>query len=126
MGGLKKSSYFFWNFNKFSIYLQKGVKMEKIAEREYKGELFRKFALKLKKEKLWNKFRLLEYYFRFYTLRDNSLNTIYEYIKNEEDDNIMPMEWFNSSGKYKDYCSTHFTNIDRNVNLSEFFKHYKV
>lgn len=94
--------------------------------RDYKSEVFRKFALKLKKEKLWNKFCLLEYYFKFYTLPTNSLVAIYEYIKNEKNDSIMPKEWFDKFGKYKDYTGTYFTNIDRDITLSEFFEHYKL
>ena len=98
----------------------------KDRERDYKGELFRKFALKLKKERLWNRFCLLEYYFRFYSSQTNSLYLIYEYIKDEENKAIMPKEWFDRCGKYKDYCSTYFTNSDSDIKLSDFFKHYKV
>lgn len=94
--------------------------------RKYEGEIFRKFALKLKKEKLWNRFRVLEYYFRFYADSDNSLCIIYDYIKNKDKDNIMLQEWFDKYGEFKDYCATHFTNIGRDVKLEEFFKYYKV
>ena len=38
----------------------------------------------------------------------------------------MPKEWFDKFGKYKDYTGTYFTNIDRDITLSEFFKHYKL
>jgi hypothetical protein len=92
--------------------------------REYKGELFRKFALTMKKKKLWNKFRILEYYFRFYSLTTNSLVMIYEYLTDEK--SMMPKEWFDAYGEFRDYCGTPFTNTDKDIKLSEFFKYYKV
>ncbi len=121
MGRLKKVFLFFWNFNKFFIYLQKGVKM-KDGLREYKGEMFRKFALKLKKERLWNRFIILEYYFRFYINPQNSLKCLYDYIKNKNEDGIMRKEWFNDEGGR----GTHFDLSNYDILLKDFFKHYKV
>ena len=44
--------------------------------------IFRKFALKLKRERLWNRFRILEYYFHIYTTeRNNSICNIYDALK---------------------------------------------
>lgn len=90
--------------------------------REYKGEMFRKFALKLKKERLWNRFIILEYYFRFYTNPENNLKCLYDYIKNKNEDCIMRKEWFNDEGGR----GTHFDLSNYDILLKDFFKHYKV
>ena len=93
--------------------------------REYKGELFRKFALKLKKEHLWHKFFVLEYYFRFYTNPNNSTARLIEFYKNKNDDAILLKEWFKNSKET--HCDgTFFENTDCDIKLSEFYKHYKL
>jgi len=97
--------------------------------REYKGELFRKFALKLKKERLWQKFIILEYYFRFYSNLENNLIRLYEFIKNENNDEVLLLDWFKGKkkGRYGSYLdSMLFSEYDRYILLSDFYKHYKV
>lgn len=96
--------------------------------RDYKGELFKKFALKLKKEGLWQKFIILEYYFRFYTNTSNGLLEIYEYIKNKNKDSVIPIQWFrNGKGLYGTYVEKdHIYDDDKDIKLSDFFKYYKV
>lgn len=101
----------------------------KDRERNYKGELFRKFALKLKKEGLWQKFIILEYYFRFYSNLENNLITIYKYIKNENSDNVLLLDWIKGKekGRHGSYLDNMlFSEYDRQILLSDFFKHYKV
>lgn len=97
--------------------------------REYKGEMYRKFALKLKKDGLWQRFIIAEYYFRFYVNPENSLIDIYNYIKDEKKDNILPLKWFRGKerGRYGSYLDNMLiSDYDINVLLSDFFKHYKV
>jgi hypothetical protein len=97
--------------------------------REYKGKMYRKFALKLKKEGLWQKFTILEYYFRFYTNPSNSLLELYKYIKNENNIEILPLRWFRGceKGRYGTYLDNMLiSDYDETVLLSDFFKHYKV
>lgn len=77
---------------------------------------FRKFALKLKREGLWNRFRILQYYFRvFNNVNNNSLYHLYDCLKN-------PSHYFiiNKKG-YKI-----FGGGLRKVNLEEIFKYYCV
>ena len=89
--------------------------------REYKGERYRKFCLKLKKNRLFARFLILEYYFRFYENRNNSYKLIYNYLENKNKDNIMCGKWFKNGerGTYLDFT-------DKDVYLEDFFKHYKV
>ena len=97
--------------------------------REYKGELFRKFALKLKKDKLWQRFIITEYYFRFYTNPNNSLLEIYNYIRDEKKNNILPLQWFvaKEKGRYGSYLDSMLVSDNDNyMFLKDFFKHYKV
>ena len=127
MGG-QKSLPIFWDFNIFFISLQKDVKMKDMI-REYKGEMFRKFALKLKKEGLWQKFIVLEYYFRFYSNLENSLIRLYRYLKNENNDEVLSLDWVKGKekGRYGSYLdSMLFSEYDRQILLSDFYKHYKV
>jgi hypothetical protein len=47
--------------------------------------IFRKFALKLKRERLWNRFRILEYYFHTYTTEsNNSIYKLYDALKHPD------------------------------------------
>ena len=97
--------------------------------REYKGELFRKFALKLKKDKLWQRFIITEYYFRFYANLENNLLEIYNYIKDENKDNRVPLQWFvaKEKGRYGSYLDSMLvSNDDKFILLKDFYKHYKV
>lgn len=97
--------------------------------REYKGEMYRKFALKLKKDRLWSKFIIAEYYFRFYTNPSNGLLEIYNYIKNEDNKSTIPLSWFRGKNKgiYGSFLdNTLISDYDEDALLSDFFKHYKV
>lgn len=97
--------------------------------REYKGEMFRKFALKLKKEGLWQKFIILEYYFRFYSNVENNLITLYKYLKNEDNDEVLLLDWVKGKekGRHGSYLdSMLFSEYDKHILLSDFYKHYKV
>ena len=90
--------------------------------REYKGEMFRKFALKLKKEGLWQRFIITEYYLRFYSNPMNNLNTLIDCYKNENDDYILYKSFFD----LEDCRGSYFDGINEDIKLSEFFRHYKV
>ena len=47
--------------------------------------IFRKFALKLKRERLWNRFRILEYYFHIYTTESNNpIYKLYDALKHPD------------------------------------------
>ena len=77
---------------------------------------FRKFALKLKREGLWNRFRILQYYFRvFNDVNNNSLYDLYNCLKNPSSYTIM-----NNRG-YKV-----FGDGLRKVYVEEIFKYYCV
>lgn len=109
-------------FNFFYISLQQNLTifMEN-GLRQYKGELYRKFCLKLKKDKLFAKFLVLEYYFRFYNNPENNIKMIYDYILNKDKKSIMYGSWFKNGGR-----GTYLDGTDKDILLSEFFKHYKV
>ena len=58
---------------------------------KYNTKAFRKFAKKLKKDKLWNKFKILEYYFHIYVPNrvmdknyHNSFVQLYDCLKHPE------------------------------------------
>lgn len=79
------------------------------------GERFRQFALKLKREGLWNRFRILQYYFRVFDIsKGNKLTTLYRALKNP---NIF--EVVNRSG-YVVFGHKEF------IPLSEIFEYYRV
>jgi len=90
--------------------------------REYKGEHFRKFALRLKKEHLWHRFIVLEYYFRFYTNPNNTTKMLIEFYKNENGDCYIPKEHL----AYDQCRGTYFDGTNYDIKLSEFCKHYKI
>ena len=79
------------------------------------GERFRQFALKLKREGLWNRFRILQYYFRIFDVeKGNKLVTLYRALKELENFEIV-----NKSG-YTIYEHKNF------IPISEIFKYYRV
>lgn len=76
---------------------------------------FRQFALKLKREGLWNRFRILQYYFRIFDIeKGNKLMTLYRALKEPE-----VFEVVNKSG-YTVFEHEHF------IPVSEIFKYYRV
>ena len=76
---------------------------------------FRRFALKLKREGLWNRFRILQYYFRVFDIgKGNKLTTLYRALKNP---NLF--EITNKSG-YMVFKKKEF------IPLSEIFEYYRV
>ena len=89
--------------------------------RQYKGEFYRKFCLKLKKDRLFAKFLVLEYYFRFYSNFENNIKLLYDYILDKNKDSIMYGSWFRDCAR-----GTYLDGTDKDILLSEFFKHYKV
>jgi len=80
----------------------------------YKSKSFKKFAQKLKREKLWGKFRILEYYFELCDQRKgNSKEKIYEALNNPSKFSVA-----NNRG-YKIFG-------EGSIKLSEVFDYYRV
>lgn len=79
---------------------------------KYNNELFKKFALKLKKNKLWGRFRIFEYYFNAIG-KHKSYAMLYDGMKRPEKywvvNNSLPQ----------------FT-LGEKVNLDEIFRYYRV
>jgi len=86
--------------------------------RRYDSKHFKFFMKKLKKEKLWGRFRLLEYYYRYY-LDGTSIRLLYNCLKDPDGYEI---------GYEKD-LSKHYLiweNKEGFVVLSDFFKYFRV
>jgi len=61
-----------------------------MVKEKFNNQIFKNFALKLKKEKLWNRFKIIDYYFESYNIDEcddnkNSFYKLYKALKNPED-----------------------------------------
>ena len=82
----------------------------------FTDEAFRKFALKLKRETLWNRFRILQYYFDVFNSKNaNGLDKLYDCLKN-------PSNYFMENNKGYKIFGGGF----REVGLNEIFEYYRV
>lgn len=78
--------------------------------------MFRKFALKLKRERLWNRFRILQYYFHVYTTEsNNSIYKLYDALKHPDKYDLE-----NRYNRYKIFGDKDY------IPIEEIFKYYCV
>ena len=87
---------------------------------KYNTKVFKRFAKKLKKEKLWNRFKVLEYYFHIYVPSrtmdvgyNNSFVRLYDCMKH-------PENYWIKNEKYNIFP------MDRVVYLNEILEYYGV
>jgi hypothetical protein len=78
--------------------------------------IFRKFALKLKRERLWNRFRILEYYFHTYTTESNNpIYKLYDALKHPDEYDLE-----NKYNRYKIFGDKDYIPIEK------IFEYYSV
>lgn len=92
---------------------------------KFNNKTFMKFALKLKKEKLWLRFKIMDYYFGIYnrTSEDglenrNSLMNIYKCLKYPE---RYIIDCYEKSHQYKI-----FEDYGNGIPIKQIFDHFKV
>ena len=88
-----------------------------MRNRTYKTKKFAQFARQLKKKGLWNKFRLLEYYFQFYKNPCIDSEYLLQVLENDEDVLLSNLGWGYTSFKEDEFCQ---------IEIKDFFRHFEI
>jgi hypothetical protein len=85
--------------------------------RSYKTKKFAQFARRLKKKGLWNKFRVLEYYFQIYKNPYTDIGYLMQVLENDENALLSNEDWGYTCFNMCD---------DDTIELKDVFRHFEI